>query len=123
MTRIQIVRWGALISHQGLLFLLLAWHAWLVPSRYFPVSMVLLLLLTPLLLPLRGLLRGRPYTYAWTTFPALFYFTYNIGLSFGPPADRPYAVAGVVLSGMLFTFAALYARWEGRARKLKTPLA
>ena len=81
--------------------------------------MVLLLLLTPLLLPLRGLLRGHPYTYAWTTFLALLYFTYNVALSFGPPADRPYAVVGVVLSCLLFTFAALYARWEGRGRKLK----
>ena len=117
MTRIGIVRWGTLLAHQALLFLLLIWHTWLAPSPYFPISVVLLVLLLPLLIPLRGLLHGRPYTHAWTTFLALFYFAYSVGLSFGPEVDRPYARIAVVLSCALFVCAALYARWAGRAEK------
>ena len=114
MNRIAVARWGTLLAHQGLLFWLLVWHVWLAPSPYFPVSLVLLVLLSPLLLPLRGLLYGRPYTHAWTTFLALFYFAYSVGLGFGPSADRPYAWAAVALSCVLFVCAALYARWAGR---------
>ena len=56
--------WGgvALTGYFGLFGVLLLWYAWLEPSSRLPTALVLILLVGPLLMPLRGLLHGRPYT-------------------------------------------------------------
>lgn len=69
---IALARWAALLGYFGLLGLLLAWTV-AVPGSY-PVALVLLVKVAPLLLPLRGLLHGRIYTHAWSSFLALYYF-------------------------------------------------
>jgi len=66
------------IGYFVLLALLLNWLTWLSPPRGVPVALALVLLTVPLLFPLRGLLHGRPYTHAWTSFLALLYFAFGI---------------------------------------------
>ncbi len=107
----------SLTAFFGLLLLLTGWYAWLAPSRLFPVSLVLLVMVTPLLLPLRGLLHGKPYTYAWTSLLALLYFAHGVVEAYVNPAERLYAAAEVLLALILFLAAVLYARW--RSRELK----
>ena len=53
-----------LTGYLGTLALLTAWYSWLAPSTHFPVALVLLVLVLPLLFPLRGLLHGRRYTFS-----------------------------------------------------------
>ena len=72
MDKLRRARILALCGYFGLLLLLPLWYGWLSPSQL-PLGLVLGFLLVPLLFPLRGLLQGRPYTYAWATFLALFY--------------------------------------------------
>ena len=64
-----------LTGYFGTLILLTAWFAWLYPPTKAPVSLTLLLIVGPLLLPLRGLLHARRYTISWSCFLALLYFT------------------------------------------------
>jgi uncharacterized membrane protein len=104
----------ALAAYFGLLLLLWVWHVWLVPPRHWPTALVLAVLLLPLAAPLRGLLHGRPYTFAWTTFLALFYFLHGISEAVGNPPARAYAVLEILLSLTLFVAAMLYARWRSR---------
>lgn len=69
---LTLARGATLIGYGGLLGLLLVWTVgW--PGSY-PVALVLLIKVGPLLLPLRGLLYGRLYTHAWSSFLALYYF-------------------------------------------------
>lgn len=113
----RIPRALALAGYFGLLTLLVAWYAWLAPSRYFPVALTLLVMVTPLLLALRGLLAGRPYTHAWTSLLSLFYLAHGLGELIVVPGERLYSGLEVVLSLLLFSGSVLYARWEARRRR------
>jgi uncharacterized membrane protein len=48
----------ALIGYFSLFFILMLNITWLIPSRHFPTGLVLLVIVTPLLFPMRGLLRS-----------------------------------------------------------------
>jgi len=107
----------ALGGYFGLFLLLMAWTTWLAPPQHFPVALVLLLLVGPLLFPLRGLLHGRPYTFAWTSFLALAYFVHGVGEAFASPAERELALLEVFFSTLLYVGAVTFARLRGRELK------
>lgn len=100
----------ALSGYFGLIALLLAWKAWLAPSPYFPVALMLIVLVVPLLFPLRGLLHGRTYTHAWSCFLVLFYFTHGVVEAVSNPPERTLAIAEIILSLMMFFGAVFYVR-------------
>jgi len=97
-----------------LFVLLVAWNAWLAPSAHFPVALVLLVMVTPLMFPLRGLLHGKPYTHAWTSFLVLLYFTHGLVEAYVNPAERLYAGAEALFALGLFSATVFYARWRSR---------
>jgi uncharacterized membrane protein len=61
----------ASVSLIALILVCLAWEMWLAPLR--PGGSMLALKVLPLLLPLRGILHGRRYTYQWTSLMILLY--------------------------------------------------
>jgi uncharacterized membrane protein len=65
MPRLSWALWGATASLIALILLGLAWELWLAPLR--PGGSWLVLKVLPLLLPLRGILHGRLYTYRWAS--------------------------------------------------------
>ena len=110
----------ALGAYFGLLGVLTLWFAWLEPAARIPVALVLLVLVAPLLAPLRGLLHGRPYTFAWTSFLALFYFTVGVFNAAGPMARPWLAWLEMACSVLLFLGAILFVR---ERRRLASPPA
>ncbi len=68
----------ALIGYFSLFFILMMNIIWLIPSRDFPTGLVLLVIVAPLLFPMRGLLRSNTYTYQWASFLTLAYFAHGI---------------------------------------------
>jgi uncharacterized membrane protein len=70
---IDRLRLAASSSLIGLILLSLAWESWLAPLR--PGGSLLILKAVPLLLPLRGILKGNRYTYQWACMFILLYFT------------------------------------------------
>ncbi len=93
----------------GLIFLAVSWELWLAPLR--PGGSWLVLKVLPLMLPLFGILRGKVYTYRWSTLLIWLYFTEG--------AVRAWSDAGlssqlgmleIVLSLVFFSATALYAR-------------
>jgi uncharacterized membrane protein len=62
----------SVISLIALIFLGLAWELVLAPAR--PGGSLLALKILPLLAPLFGILRGKIYTYQWTSMLVLAYF-------------------------------------------------
>lgn len=67
------LRWAAVLSLVALIVLSLLWERWLAPIR--PGGSWLMLKALPLLLPLRGLLNGKRYTYQWSSLLILAYIT------------------------------------------------
>ena len=100
----------ALIGYFGLFFLLMLWNTVLAPSIYFPVAIVLVVMITPLLLPLRGLLHGKPKSCAWAAYVSLIYFIHGSIEAFANADQRLLAIFEVFFSLLLFFGATFYVR-------------
>ncbi len=74
--RQQVYHWMAVISLIALIFLTLAWELWLAPLR--PGGSLWVIKAVALLLPLKGILQQRLYTYQWSSMYILGYFTEGI---------------------------------------------
>jgi uncharacterized membrane protein len=92
-----------------LIFLCLAWELWLAPLR--PGGSWLVLKTLPLLLPLRGILRGRRYTCQWASMLILAYLAEGAVRAFGDDGrSAALAMAEIALTLVFFASAILYAR-------------
>jgi uncharacterized membrane protein len=83
----------------------------------FTANYWLLLLALPLLIPLRGLLADRRYTYKWIGFLTLLYFCIGISELFSNPQLRHYGFATTIASTLLFLASIYYARYLGLRRE------
>jgi len=104
----------ALAGFFGLFALLMLWNTVLAPSTRFPVALVLLVAVTPLLLPMRGLLDRNPRSCAWAAYVSLIYFIHGSAEAYVNVAERLYASLEIMLSLMLFFGAAFYVRFVGK---------
>ncbi len=111
MNRIRAAHLISLLGYFALFFLLLGSIATRAadeqPSRLF----LLLLLVGPLLFPLRGLLHGRPYTHAWSGFMALVYFVIAIGIAAGEKTLL-IGIAETMAAALWFFGSLFYVRWK-----------
>ncbi len=103
----------------ALIFLCLAWELWLAPLR--PGGSALVFKSFFLLLPLFGILRGKRYTYQWSSLFILFYVmeglvraTSEHGLS------QTLAMAESVLSIVFFGSVVFYCRLTRGQKVVKT---
>lgn len=69
-----------------------------------------LLLTAPLLIPLKGILSGRRYTFKWVGFLTLLYLAIGISESFSNPELRVYGVSTILFSSLLFLSSIYYSR-------------
>lgn len=106
---------AACASLVALIFLCLAWEAWLAPLRAGGSWLVLKAL--PLLAPLPGVLRGRVYTFQWALLLVLAYLaegTVRAWSDAGVPALL--ACVEITLAVIFFTAAIAYVRCVTRVR-------
>lgn len=109
--RLQTVASASLIA---LILLGLAWELWLAPLR--PGGSWLVLKILPLMIPLFGILRGKVYTYRWSTLLIWLYFTEGSVRAWTDPFPGSLLGVGeVALSLIFFVAAAWYARNAGRS--------
>lgn len=105
-----VLRWlhiGAILSLLTLIAVNLAWEAWLAPSG----RVVLILKTVPLLLPLFGILRGKRYTYQWSSMLILLYFTEGVVRAYGEQGIAARLGMGeVALTVVFYLCAIFYAR-------------
>ena len=116
MDKLRQARILALGGYFGLLLLLPLWYGWLSPPQL-PLGLVLGMLMLPLLFPLKGLLQGRPYTYAWSAFISLIYFIHAVLELYSTPEDRYLAFLELLLSLAFYLGCVRYAKLGGRHLK------
>jgi len=103
------LRLTAGFSLAGLILLCLAWELWLAPLR--PGGSLLALKALPLALPLTGILRGRRYTYQWSSMLILAYFAEGVTRAWSERGtSQALALAEIILSLLFFAAAVSYAR-------------
>jgi len=97
----------------GLLIFLPIWHLILVPS-VMDKYITLLLTVGPLLLPLWGILKQKPYTYAWSNFIVLIYMIHGLTLIWDRPDERAYVIIELILTAMMFIGCSYFAKFRGQ---------
>ncbi|MCH1931831.1 DUF2069 domain-containing protein [Shewanella sp. A25] len=104
------------LSRLGYLALVLLLGGWFVGQGVNGEYSLLfsLLWLVPLLLPLRGILKGNPYTYAWASFILCLYMLHGLTLLYVTVDARAFASIEVVLITLLLIAFPFYARLRGR---------
>ncbi len=120
MNLIKLSRVTTLVTWFALFVLLLLWNTLLAPSQYFPVALVLIVMVGPLLFPLRGLLHGKPYTHAWASFLIMLYFAHGVQEAWVNPDERIYALLEILFSVIFYIAAITYAKLRGRQMKQET---
>ncbi len=97
---------GASISLIALVFLCLLWESVLAPLK--PGGSLLILKATPLLLPLFGVLKGRRYTYQWSSMFILLYFTEGAVRAWSDTGISHYLALFEVVLSLIFFFCAIF---------------
>ena len=116
-----------LTSYALLIIWLVIWHFFLTIDKNTSTTFTLLFWVVPILLPAKGLIEGKPYTYAWTNFIVMYYLLHGLTAVYAVEGERLYALVEIILCCMLFTGCSFYARMRGRElglgiRKLKEEL-
>lgn len=106
----------ALSGFFGLFILLMLWNTILIPSTLFPVAVVLVAVITPILIPFRGLLNANLKSCTWMSYISLFYFTHGMAEAYLTPDERYYALLEVLFSLLLCAGSAFYVY---KAEKIK----
>lgn len=110
MSGVARAAWNAAIaSLVMLIFLCLAWELWLAPIR--PGGSLLALKALPLLVPLFGVLRGKRYTFQWSSMFILIYFTEGVMRGWADAGlSRQLAFGETALSLVYFAAVVTYSR-------------
>lgn len=117
-TNSKFYRRLTLTGYLGLLLFIVLWHTWLGPSDTLPIWLALVMWVTPLLFPLKGIVQGKPYTHAWANFVLILYFLHSLTTLYTHPDERLYAAIELILTSMAFVGATFYARYAGREQGL-----
>ena len=112
MSQKTLARTAALGGYFSLILILILWYGVFHPAPWTWVFIPL-----PLLLPLYGLLKGKPYTYAWSSFLIMLYFIHGIMEAWANEPVRLWASLEVIASVVMYSGAILYARIAGREQK------
>ncbi len=105
----------ASISLIALIALCIAWELWLAPLR--PGGSWLVLKAAPLLLPLFGILRGKRYTYQWSSLMIQIYLLEGLARATSDSGSMQLLAAiEVVLALIFFGATLIYARQTAPSR-------
>ena len=104
----------ALINYFALLIFMPLWLIILSPSEGLSPTLNLVMFTLPLLLPLKGLVQGNPYTFAWSNFILMIYFTHSLTTLWVLPEDRLWAAIEFILTTNMFLAGTYYAKYKGQ---------
>jgi uncharacterized membrane protein len=97
-----------MVSLAGLLLCQLGLFLW----QKHPINFYWILILSlPLLLPVKGLIENRRYTYKWIGFLTLFYICVGISELVTNPDLKIYALLTILFSTVLFIASIYYSRY------------
>ncbi len=104
----------ALIGYFSLLIYMPLWLIVLSPSEGLSMPTALIMFTAPLLFPLKGMLQGNPFTYAWSNFIVLIYFLHSLTTLWVLPEDILWASLELIFASTMFFGATYYAKYRGQ---------
>ncbi len=112
--KVSIYRYLALIGHVCLLAWLAIWYFLLDDARDYSNAFVLLVYILPLVLPLYGIIKAKPYTHAWSCFVVLWYFLHALTTMYAEPSYIIHASIEMFFASMMFVGCSMFARFRGQ---------
>lgn len=113
--KIRATRLVSLAAYLGLIAWVMAWIVFLGDVAREHISLWLLLTVTPLLLPLRGVLAGRDKALVWGTLVALLYALHGGMVAWTDPPQRWLGLTEAALSLTYLVSASYFIRWRALA--------
>jgi len=113
-SRVKQLRYLALCSHLALVTWMIVWYFFLPMTADYSIVFKILFYILPLLLPLPGIMQGKPYTHAWASFIVLLYFLHSITVIYAEPSQMLYAIIELVLAISMFVGCSSFARLRGQ---------
>jgi len=108
MKKIHPLKLASLMAISALILIQLGLYLWLQNDAKLIIA---LLLAAPLLIPLKGLISDKRYTFKWTGFLTLLYFSIGVSESFANPELRLYSLLTIGCSVILFISSIYYSRY------------
>lgn len=115
----RLLRYFAVSANLGLLVWVVLWQVALSPHPHINHMAMAAVWVTPLLLPLKGILAGKPYTHAWANFILMFYFLHALTILWIDDGERWLALIELALTTSAFMANILFTRHRGRELGLK----
>jgi len=103
-----------LVSYFSLLIFMPLWLIFLNPSQGLSPTLSFCMFTIPLLFPMKGLLKGNPYTFAWVNFILMIYFLHSLTTFVVSSEDRLWAIIEFSLTSIMFLSASYYAKYRGQ---------
>lgn len=113
--KIRLTRVLSLVTYLGLILWVMAWIMFLGDVAREHISILLLLFVTPLLLPLRGVLAGNDKALIWGSLVGLPYLVHGGVVAWTEPAQRWLGLIEAVLAVVYLISASLFVRWRALA--------
>ena len=104
----------ALIGYFSLLIYMPLWLIFLTPEPSLSPTLTLVMFTRPLLFPLRGFVKGNPYTYAWSNFVVMIYFLHSLTSLWVSQDERLYAAIELIFASLMFYGGTYYAKYRGQ---------
>ncbi len=111
----------ALISYLSLFVWVVLWQGWLSPHQHLSSIFLLMLWVPPLLLPLKGIIEGKPYTHAWANFVLMLYFLHSLTILYIDDGERWLAAIELLFVSTSFVANTYYARLRGKELGQRLP--
>lgn len=104
----------ALTGYFSLLIFMPLWLIVLNPSDGLSPWLSVMMFVGPLLFPMKGLIQGNPYTYAWANFIVMLYFLHSLTTLWVSEDDLIWATLELTFTSMMFFGGTYYAKYRGQ---------
>ena len=104
----------ALTGYFALLIYMPLWLLIINPSEGLSPALTLIMFTLPLLFPLKGLVQGNPYTYAWSNFIVMIYFLHSLTTLWVSADEKIWALGEFILASIMFIAGSYYAKYRGQ---------
>ena len=112
-------RYLALAGNLSLLLWVVAWQTTLSPHPHLSNVTLAIAWAIPLLLPLPGILAGKPYTHAWANFVLMLYFLHAFTILYVDGGERLLAAVELLLTTLGFAGNILFTRFRAKELGIK----
>ncbi|MGK0250317.1 MAG: putative membrane protein [Oleispira sp.] len=113
------LRYFALIANLSLILWVGLWQSTISPHPHLNNYVIAVMWIIPMLLPLKGILEGKPYTHAWANFILMFYFLHALTILWVDDGERWLALIELVITSSAFVANILFARVRAKELGIK----